>query len=762
MKNKKISNICGKISKIIIYFIAFIIPVFSLSRTTEGIDFHKQVILIFLVFSALFFWAVRIFTKGKLSLNFHKFNIAVFVLLLITIFSVIFSLYRYGSFWGIPLDVASSLLTLLGLVIYYFLIINLLRKKEDILWLLIVLIFSGFIVTLIGNFQVIGLWSSFNTVGSVMSLGLFAASILVLISSLIFGITYKSIKYLLFGVGLIILIFIFLVNSWIAWLVLSVGLIIILLIGTSHVEFIKNSLWLLLSVVLVAALFFGIFRVSLLKSKNVSPKTILPLKESLEVAEKSLKSYPLLGSGPGTFSYSYHKFEPEEINDTELWNVRFDSASSSFLDRIITTGILGLLSWIGLIVSFIFVAVKRFLKTPDLIKTILNLGIFSAWAVLAFGLFLYPSNLSLEFLFWIFMACFIALDKKNTKKWKFKPSLLFKVFFIFLLLLVFVIRFLFGLGQKCAAEINYSKALKAIQDNKNKVGIEYITKAVKLTDGNQDNYLRDLAQLYLVESLNELKKEEQDLDYAVQLIGRSINFAMNATEASNKNSTNWTTSGFIYKQAANLDSAAIDWAIKSYKEAIFFEPFSPFLYIELGEVYLVKANNEKQNSDNGQYETNLLESQKYFQRAIELKQDYIVAYRQLAQTFWLQGKPDKAINLLESIKENNPYDVDTIFRLGLIYYNNNQLSKSKKEFELLTSLNKNYSNAYYMLGLIYNKEGNKDKAIENFIKVARLNPDNQEIMKILENLKSGKPLLDNQETTKMSDDNIKIKLPVSE
>ena len=762
MKNKKISKICGKTSKIIIYFTAFIIPIFSLSGITKGIDFHKQAVLIFLISFALFFWLLSVFTSGKLRLNLHKFNISILILLLVITLSVIFSVYRYGSFWGLPLDVAPSLLTLLGLIIFYFLIINLLHKKEEILWLLLVVIFSSFVAALIGNFQIIGLWSSFNTIGSVVSLGIFLTSILILISSLIFGITYKSIRYLLFGIGLIILIFIFLVNSWIVWTTLSIGLIIVLLIGTSRIELTKNSLWLLLSIILVIALFFGIFRISLFKTQNTSPKTILFFDESLEVAKKSLNNYLLLGSGPGTFSYSYYKFEPEQINNTEFWNVRFNSASSSFLDRLITTGILGLLAWIGMVGLFIYLAIKRFLRIPDLINMILNLGIFSAWSVLTFGMFLYPSNLSLEFLFWTLTACFIALNKKDVRKWKFKSSLLFKIFFIFLLFLVFSTKFLFGLGQKCAAEINYSKALKAIQNNEDKNSIEYINRAVKLTDGKQDNYLRDLAQLYLVEALNELKQEENNLDSVVQLIGRSINSIMIATKASTKNPANWTTAGFIYKQAASLDSAAIDWAIGSYKEAIFFEPLNPFLYVELGEVYLIKADIEKQNNNTNQYKANLSEAQNYFQEAIKLKQDYITAHRQTAQVYWLQGESDKAIGMLENIKEVYPFDVDTIFQLGLIYYNENQLDKAKNEFEFLISLDENYSNAYYVLGLIYNKKGDKERAIENFIRVARLNPDNQEIMNILENLKSDKPPLEDQNNVEAPNNDIKIKLPISE
>jgi len=57
-------------------------------------------------------------------------------------------------------------------------------------------------------------------------------------------------------------------------------------------------------------------------------------------------------------------------------------------------------------------------------------------------------------------------------------------------------------------------------------------------------------------------------------------------------------------------------------------------------------------------------------------------------------------------------------------------------------LDKNYSNARYFLGLIYDKEENKEKAIEQFTKIAELNPDNEEVKKILTNLREGKSALE--------------------
>ncbi len=359
----------------------------------------------------------------------------------------------------------------------------------------------------------------------------------------------------------------------------------------------------------------------------------------------------------------------------------------------------------------------------------------------------------MEFLFWTLTASFIALDVSRISKWKFKSSTFFRIFLIFLLISILSVKFLFTLGQQCIAEANYSKGLRAVQDNNNRTGIEYIAKAIKLTKANQDNYLRDLAQMYLVEALSELKRqnalteEEKNFDYAVQLISFSINSARNATEASPKNSANWVISGLVYKEASNLDGAAINWAIKSYKEAIYLEPANPLLYTELGQAYLVKADIHKAKNDSSQSAAALSDAQKHFQKAIELKPDYIPAYLQISQLYIRQEQIEKAITELESAQKIVPFSIDVGFQLSLVYYSDNQFDKAKPELERVILLNPNYSNAYYVLGLIYDSEGNKDKAIENFIKVAKLNPDNENILQILENLRAGKPALGEEQTT---------------
>ncbi|MDP3143485.1 MAG: tetratricopeptide repeat protein, partial [Candidatus Omnitrophota bacterium] len=108
-----------------------------------------------------------------------------------------------------------------------------------------------------------------------------------------------------------------------------------------------------------------------------------------------------------------------------------------------------------------------------------------------------------------------------------------------------------------------------------------------------------------------------------------------------------------------------------------------------------------------------------------------------------QGKLADAIKRAEELVMLNNVDVGALFQLGFLYYKNSQFDQSKPVFERTVQLSPNYSNARYFLGLIYDRENPKDKsaALEQFEKIAELNPDNNEIKQILVNLKAGKAAL---------------------
>ena len=95
----------------------------------------------------------------------------------------------------------------------------------------------------------------------------------------------------------------------------------------------------------------------------------------------------------------------------------------------------------------------------------------------------------------------------------------------------------------------------------------------------------------------------------------------------------------------------------------------------------------------------------------------------------------------------NPQDPGITFQLGVFYYKAEKYDQAQTELEQTVKLAENYSNARYFLGLVYDKKNDKAKALEQFEKVAELNPDNEDVKKIVSNLKSGNNALDGLDVT---------------
>lgn len=748
-------NNLDKITRILIYFLVFLLPLWFLPWTGNVLDFNKQALLVIFTFLALFCWLLKSLTEGKISLNLSYFNISVLALLLILGFSTYFSAYRYASFWGLPLNIASSFLTILSFVLLYFLILNNFRKRE-VFGLVFLLISSGTIAGLFSGFQLFGRFllpfdfarqNSFNLIGTLNSLGIFLAGLLPLILTFFF-ISKRVIKILLFLFSLVIFGILLIINFWVAWIVLLTGSISILVFGISQREKFKPN-WLTLPMfLLVVSIFFGIFKIGI-PGLPFTPLEVSPSQRtSFNIAKAVLREKPILGTGPGTFLYNYSRFKPETLNQTAFWAIRFATGASDILDKLATIGILGILAFLGLVGHFLVISIKKLIekkkKEEEIIikgisreakiyDWILTLGIFSSFLGIFTATLFYPVNVSLSFLFWILMASLLVLMETKKKSWILEPASKSSILvsFFFILALVFGIAICFMQGQRYLAEVRYRQGLEAWQRGDNQEAVNLILRAISFTGGSQDNYWRDLAQLYLFRIQEELQREApaEEISRAITpLVSNAINSAKAATDTAPKNVANWSVRGFVYRQMANLLEGAVDWAKKSYERAIELEPTNPYLYTELGRVYLVKEDTD--------------EARAKFQKALELKSDYAPARFQIALLYVREGKIKEAITEMENAKELSPFDVGVAFQLGLLYYNDEQYDKAKAELERAVSLNENYSNARYFLGLIYDREGRKDEAVLQFEKIAKLNPENEQIKKILDNLKAGKPALE--------------------
>ncbi len=775
------------ISKVSIYFLVFLLPIFFLPWTANILDFNKQALLIILVFLSLFAYALKSLISGKVSFNLSGFHIVVILLFLVYLVSTILSLWPYGSFWGWPFATAGSLFSLIGLILFYFLVVNIFAKKE-IFYLTVLLAFSSFLAMLYGIFQLFGKFLvpldftkaiSFNTIGTVNSLGIFAAVLLPLI--VVLAASTKKIFRIFFVITAILSAFLLiLINfSIIWWVVITASvLLIILIIGTQKKEFFDNR-WIVLPMIfLVLGMFFifskDFFKLQIPGAPARPVEVFLTHKASFEISKEVLKEKPILGSGPGTFVYDFSKYKKLNFNENPFWNVRFEYPSSRVIEILATTGILGALLNLVLIIFFIILGIKFFFRRSDenQTKTInrtsvrkaldsdlpqetqeikdkflwtLSVGLFISFIALNVGYALYTSSLVLDFVYFFLIAGFIALISSK-KEFILKPSSLttFSVTFIFTLIFIFGLGVIILEGQRYAAEVSYLQGVKVMQEQKSDDSIRYLETAMALNP-KMDLYRREVSQVYLQKINEEIVRKDLTQEEITQRVGILIKGAVDsiklATDFNPKNVANWSIRGFIYQNLIGLIPGSEDWAMNSYDEAIKLEPNNPYFLTQKGIIFIRKTSSlsKEQNKEKEQI---LSEAKGQFEKAISLKSDYAPARFQISVIYQLQGKIKEAISTLEETKKYAPSDIGLAFQLGLLYYQDKNYQKAQTELERAIKIDPNYANALYFSGLTYDQQGDKIKAIEKFQKVADLNLDNQEIKKILENLKSGKKALE--------------------
>jgi len=759
------TSILWRLGKAMIYFLVFLLPLFFLPWTSNILDFNKQALLLILVFLALICWLANSLVSNKFEINTSFLNFPVIILFLVTAASVIFSVYRYGSFWGWPLPVSQSLLSLLCFTVFYFLIANLF-KKDEIIFLFLTLFVSGFLASLFGIFQLFGKFilpfdfarvNSFNTIGTVNSLAVYSSLLLVLLLPLLFFVK-RFFKVILGIFVLILLVPLFLINFKIAWLVFLTGLAVLFAFGVVNLKKIgRSSFVTVMMIFLVIALLFALFRFPLPGLPATPLEVSITQKTELGVLRQlPLKSW-FLGSGPGTFIYDWSRYKSPDLNQTIFWAVRFGNGASEVLDRIITTGILGILAFLFLIFLFFKKAFQLLVKKidegvsrskiSDGASWFLSLGILASFAGLVGAFFLYPVNFSILLIFWLLIGCLAVMETEKRKVLLIGNSSTKALGFSFLFVLILIL----GIGssvfyvQKYIAEANYFQGLKAFQGGDSILAVNFISKAVNLNP-QMDVYWRDLSQIHLFRLNEVLLKTDltpEDKNYQVQsLIASAVNSASQATTLNPSDVANWNVRGFIYRNMIGGLGGAEDWAIKSYETAIDLEPTTPYIFTEIGRIYISKADLAEQQENLADKDKNLELAQNYFEKAVSLKVDYAPANYQMAMIYIREGKTKEAIERLELTKQAAPGDIGLAFQLGLIYYNDNQFDKAKAEFERAVVLDSRYANARYFLGLIYDKEGNKNEAIAQFKVIEEFNPENQEVKKILSNLRGGRPALE--------------------
>jgi Flp pilus assembly protein TadD len=372
---------------------------------------------------------------------------------------------------------------------------------------------------------------------------------------------------------------------------------------------------------------------SILPGKQASP-LLLPFGVSWSVAVDVMKAprSALIGVGPENFSATYAQFRPSWTNATPWWSNLFGQGFDTPLTLLATGGLLSLLAWLWLVITFASQA-KRELKHEPFVTGLL-LGTFLIQL-------LFPSNVVLLTLQAVGLAYFISSRQAGktlihffkTVSFEFGSTSTRSTLSTFIPIIIAAGAFLlgsYGVGRAYAAS-NYLFR-SAITAQKNEAVATY---ELQLKARNMNPYLAVYRTNFATTNLaiasalaNKQDISEQERQQVTQLIQQAITEAKAATALRPEDTQSWRLLGQIYRNLIGSAESADQWTVNSYVKAIELHPADPTLRLELGSVFY---SAQKYN------EAILL-----FQQAAELKPDYVNAYYNLANALKQANQFDQA------------------------------------------------------------------------------------------------------------------------
>lgn len=331
------------------------------------------------------------------------------------------------------------------------------------------------------------------------------------------------------------------------------------------------------------------------------------------------RHYPILGTGVETFAYSYYNFRPIEHNLVSEWDFLYNKAHNEYLNLMATTGTLGIVSYLVLVVFSIYL----FLKNKSGWDKAFLAGYISILVTNFFGFTVTP--VALQFFLYPAMAITFANGQQvtaNVQPKKLTNGQKAGMAILLLIggwLLVTITRYWY-------ADVLYAKG-RALNHNDDFVKARSILiKTVSLSP-REAIFWDELAQS--TTDIAVALEEAGEQDKAFQFSDAAIKESQNATYLSPKNVNLKRNRATLFIKLSPLDETYLTKAKEQIFEAITLAPTDAKLFFNLGltELRLGEVDNALRT----------------FEKAIAMKPNYKDARLAYGITLSEQGEDKKAI-----------------------------------------------------------------------------------------------------------------------
>lgn len=630
-----------------ILFMAF--PVIFTTITTNPIVLPKQVLLGGIVTVLLILLAIRMFAEKSVKIRRTSFDIPIFLMALSAFLSSMFAINKA--------DALTAFFPYFFAILGFFLIINIVKDKNSLLFLMSSLIIGSVLLSISAVLSFFKIYilpfpgthvQTFTPLGSLLEQEIY----LVLVFAISFYYLYRLLKS----------------KAKKEADVASEDTAKSHISGqelTKAISFGTASFVILMGIIVTA---YALFK--------LDKPLLLPIETGFQTAfsEISLDSGRitqgfLLGSGFGTYAVDFSRWKQASFNQySDLWNLTFFRSTNFALELLATTGTLGLCAFIFLLIRVL----KELRVSPQnkmliAVATLLLTSLFLPFNFTSQTLFfailgLFAANQGLiskaqnrffdiELQIVTFRKGFIAMETPHAKNGK--SLILPSVIGVIILAIVGIIGF-YSIPY-VASDLIFQKSLVAAAQNNGSLTYQQQALAIS-TFQYRDGFYRVFSQtnLALANTLASQQPAGSAPNQTTQqnittLIQQSINAARAAITVAPQTYLNWQNLSSVYRGLIGFGQNAESFAIATAQQSINLDPNNPQQYITLGGIYYQM----------GQWDN----AQSQFQLAIALKPDYANSHYNLGHALEQKGDLQNALvqyQIVRSLVANDKASLDQI------------------------------------------------------------------------------------------------------
>ena len=636
----------------------FLIPLVFYPKSSEVFEFNKIILLYSGTIGITSIWAIKMIVQKKIIFRRTILDIPLVIFLMSQAISTLVSIDPHTSIFGYYSRFNGGLLsTAAYCLLYWAFVSNIsLREARKVICLAL---FSGLIVSIYGILEHTGRSPScllinrqFNAACWVQDVQerVFAtlgqpnwlAAYLVALSPLAWAQTLKTKRWLFYSLAFLFFATLLFTKSRSGLLgFVAADLVFWALIFWKHKKkYLKNFI-ILNSLFLILIVIFGIPWTTIQSNKAQEPALESGGTESGQIrkivwrgAIDIWKAHPLFGTGVETFAYSYYQFRPQEHNLVSEWDFLYNKAHNEYLNYLATTGIIGLVAYLVLIVFSILqitnyqlpisnqfpnLEIKKFIK---LLKTgkwkLENIALLAGYSSILVTNFFGFSVVPISLLFFLYPALAVAQDQKSKPK---SPNLRNlsasqkAQIAIVLGILLYALSLTLNYWR---ADFAYSEG-KAASKN-----LEVQTAVIKLNEAIERSPAEALYHNELAETYGLIAAaffEEKEATFSARYATAAIEESNTAFRLSPRNINIRKSRANLFSELSIIDETLLLESIKALEDIAKIAPTDAKVFYTLGSFYMRAGQNQK-----------ALES---LQKALQLKPDY-----------------QKARNLLEKLEKN--------------------------------------------------------------------------------------------------------------